>query len=176
MKIKTAAVAVCSIALLLLLGSIASAHFIGGQFPHSPGATLSLGYTFSGPWQTMVIGAVNSWNNTPTKVYGYQDNISTSKVDYYVSSYPDVWWGLTIHSPCTDGKCIYSWANIYINTSALAGQSNFTIQKTATHEFGHALGLDDIGTTLYTSIMKQGYLSYNIPQQHDINDTNVLYN
>jgi hypothetical protein len=78
--------------------------------------------------------------------------------------------------PCSESGCSYTGAELYLNSRTLAGESSFTRQKVAAHEFGHALGLAHVpSSATYNSIMRQGRLPYNVPQPHDINDTNALY-
>src|SRR5690349_19469995 len=92
-------IALTSLVLVLSVGS-AVAHYLGGQFSHSSGTSLNLGYTINGVWKSNALTAINSWNDTPTRVFLFSESISSSEVDYYLDSYADSWWGLTVHHPC----------------------------------------------------------------------------
>jgi hypothetical protein len=162
---------------LLLLTVVASAHQLGGQFPYRSGTWLYISYTQSGAYASQVSAAASSWHNTPTRLIVYRTyNYSTSKADFYTVYRSDSWWGLTVHHPCSGWGCIYRWADLYLNSRTLNVESSLIRQKVAAHEFGHGIGLAHAPTwAFYRSIMKQGRLSYNLPQSHDINDTNELY-
>jgi hypothetical protein len=105
----------------------------------------------------------------------YQTDFNSSKADFYSVNRSESWWGMTVHHPCSGWGCIYKWADLYLNTRTLDSETGFTRQKVAAHEFGHGIGLAHTTDWWYTSIMKQGQLSYNAPQTHDVNDTNNLY-
>ncbi len=160
---------------LFLSASLASAHRLGGQFPHTPGTWLYIGYTRSGGYDTPVVNAANSWQATPTRVVVFPESIASSEADFYTQYRSDSWWGLAVIHPCSGVGCSYRWSDLYLNSRTLATESDFTRQKVAAHEFGHGLGLAHTTDSWYTSIMKQGYLSYNTPQSHDINDINAIY-
>jgi hypothetical protein len=160
---------------LLLSTGVASAHRFGGQFPHTAGNWLYVGYTQNGAYRTQVVNAGSSWHYTPTKVVVYETAYAYSKADFYGYYYSDSWWGLAVHHPCAGWGCSYHYADLYLNTRTLGVESDFIKQKVAAHEFGHGLGLAHNTDSWYSSIMKQGYLSYNTPQNHDINDTNDIY-
>lgn len=171
---------------LLLSATVVSAHFIGGHFRHTKGEYLKLRYTracvrgvdCSYRYNTQVDNAIDSWNATPTELLVFKTTDYTqSDVDYYYGTWNAAWWGSTVWHPCPKtGKCIYNYVSIYLNTRTLHGESNFTIQKAAAHEFGHAIGLAHVPRTAsYRSIMKHGRLSYNRPRNHDVNDVNQLY-
>lgn len=171
---------------IALSTSDASAHRLGGAWSHTPGTPLRLYWTQNGDYRAQVVAALDSWLASPTAVYtgsGYETSPYYSQVDYYtVSSQYEEWWGITHHHPCEGGGpgCWYSWVNIELNSDnyQLGTESDFTRQKVAAHEFGHALGLAhpcDFWCAGVTSLMRQGSLSYNTPQQHDIDDTNAIY-
>ncbi|HSH03186.1 MAG TPA: matrixin family metalloprotease [Anaerolineae bacterium] len=163
--------------ILLMPIGIASAHRLGGKFRHTTGQWLYLGYTRSGDYWYQAERAAVSWHNTPTRLVVYKTTYANSKVDFYTVTNSGTWWGLAVHHPCPGGgsNCVYSWADLYMNKRTLANQSTATRQKVAAHELGHGIGLAHTTSIFYRSIMKQGYLSYNTPQTHDVTDTNGIY-
>lgn len=176
------------VALMVILGfllsvSSASAHRLGGQFPHTAGSWLYLGYTTSGAYSTQAVNAAASWHYTPTRLVVFQESYANSELDFYTQNRTETWWGLTVHHRRPDGAtclgggsaCSYYWADLYLNSRTLASQSTFIRQKVAAHEFGHGFGLAHTTDWWYSSIMKQGSLSYNLPRTHDINDANAIY-
>ncbi len=163
------------LALTALSTTMTSAHFFGGSFPYTRGTWLYIGYTQSGSYATPVVNAARSWQATPTRAVVFPEGYATSEIDFFTQYRSESWWGLTVHNPCAGSGCVYGWATLYLNSRTLASESDFTRQKVATHEFGHGLGLAHTTDWWYSSILKQGYLSYNTPQQHDIDDTNALY-
>jgi Matrixin len=175
--------AVATISLALLFSTTAGAHFLGGKFPHTRGNWLHIGYTQSGSYRTQVLNATASWHATPTCAVVFAEGYATSEADFYTVSSAETWWGLAVHHasnssavPCNGSGCSYAYVDLYLNSRTLASESDFIKQKVAAHEFGHALGLAHVDpSATYSSIMKQGSLSYNVPQSHDINDTNTLY-
>jgi hypothetical protein len=180
---------------------VASAHFIGNRWAYG-GGLLPLYYQNNAPWpySTAVFDAASNWYYTPTP----SDLISTGgSAHIYVSSVYDTaasYWGVTriwaSHTTCAWFFCWTSndeipygissspyslgsgWGNyasstIVFNRYTMDGLTSFMKEKVATHEFGHAQGLHH--TTGCTSILQQGYLSYNAPQPHDFYDFDWLY-
>jgi hypothetical protein len=137
---------------------------------------LYVGFTQHGGYRTQVLDATRSWHNTHTCLVVFEEGVATSEADFYTQSRSETWWGLTVLHPCPGSGCSYRYADLYLNSRTLASQSDFIRQKVAAHEFGHGIGLAHTPRDVtYRSIMKQGSLSYNTPQSHDINDTNALY-
>lgn len=180
---KVSRSSIIALCLVLLVITAASAHFLGGKFRHTRGTWLYLEYTQSGLYATVVDNAARAWHNTPTRPWITKTtNYAISELDFYTQYRADTWWGLAVHHPCSGSGCTYVWADLYLNSRTLAGTylcataADFIRQKVAVHEMGHGLGLAHVASTDATrSIMKQGCLTYNIPQTHDINDVNILY-
>ena len=166
-----------SVLILALFAGALFAHGTGSRFPHQAGDLLELGFTQAGSYRTQVLAGFNAWNNTPTVVLFSETSIVESEVDVStVSSDEDV-WGWFVRHPCKYGTtCRFDYVELFLNTRLLASESTFIRQKAATHEIGHALGFEHPSTSFTgKSIMKQGALSYNVPQTHDVSDTNALY-
>lgn len=69
----------------------------------------------------------------------------------------------------------YSSSTIAFNRYTMDGLDAFMKTKVATHELGHAQGLGHAYSPNCTSIMQQGYLSFNTPRAHDNYDFDQLY-
>lgn len=173
---RGALAAVVAAVAMVLPATSANAHYLGGSFPHAPGTFLYLGYTTQGSYVAQAQAAAQSWHVTPTLLWVFQEDFSTSEEDFYGFAYSATWWGLTTMHPCNFGAgCTFQWADLQLNTNTLPAGDTFTQQKVAAHEFGHGVGLAHPPETGFNSIMRQGFLPYNTPQTHDINDVNALY-
>jgi len=175
------------LALLTLFGPVvpASAHTLySRKSPHSSGEFLYLPSwrsfgTSSWAWNH-ANNALYNWYNTPTLVYPYRTgDYAESVADWYVTYTSDSAWGWTVLYPGPNASCTgceIAWGEIFLNERTLVLESYSQITKVATHEFGHAFGLGHPRSSVpYRSVMKQGRLSYNTPQTHDINDANRYY-
>jgi predicted Zn-dependent protease len=154
----------------------------GGYYPHTGGTNLYLPYAHMNAGYTADMdAAMLAWYNTPTRVWPYvSTDTRTTKVDVYTAFYNTTWFGMAVNfnssgQECTN--CVYSWTNVYMNRSTLDRESSSHRRKVAAHEVGHAMGLSHVPSTDTTtrSIMRQGYLPYNLPQTHDVNDINAIY-
>jgi matrixin len=162
--------------IVLLSGTgLANAHFLGGRFAHTAGNWLNLGYTVSGSYQAQQHAAASAWHVTPTRLIVFQEPFATSEEDFYGFAYSGTWWGLATLHPCPGSGCTYTWADLQLNTNTLNAETDFIRQKVAVHEFGHGIGLAHVTDGTYPAIMRQGHVSYNTPQAHDIADVNSLY-
>lgn len=167
--------------LISMMSAPASAHRLGGQFRHTQGTWLYLPY-YTGFSTNLwayphVRNAGSNWYYTNTKLVPYRStNWATTKVDFYAVDWNTNWWGLAQPKPCN--TCTYGYSVVYLNWRTMKHESSHTRTKVATHEFGHAFGLahaNTWGSWFYNSVMKQGRLSYNRPQAHDVSDTNAIY-
>ena len=172
---RAAVILLALIAMTALSTALTSAHCFGGRFPYTRGTWLYLGYTQSGAYATPVHNAARSWHNTPTRAVVFTEAYANSEIDFFTQYRSESWWGLAVNNPCSGSGCTYRWSTLYLNSRTLGAESDFIRQKVAAHEFGLGLGLAHTTDSWYSSIMKQGYLNYNTPQQHDINDFNALY-
>lgn len=167
LKALTLSLVVATI-LTLPIGSTAEAATYGGKFPYS-----TITYTYGGSkryngniwqgayhWRSMTDANVIAWHAPRV--------INIEVYDVYDSSSAWAW----AYLPCS--TCTYTKNYIYMNQRTLDSENDFTRTKVATHEIGHAIGLDH-AAWWRTSVMKQGHLSYNSPRSYDINDVNGLY-
>lgn len=158
---------------------IANAYYLGGHWSHVNGQSLYIYYNVGGAYASLERYAAASWTQTPTKVYVYDAN-GNGSVNFYDTGIAPPAVGIAGYSdihPCSGNGCIYTSADIYMYTQTHSSYSDFIKQKTACHELGHVLGLahPPASDTSTATIMRQGVLSYNTPQQYDSDQINGLY-
>jgi hypothetical protein len=176
------------VGLAICLASPAAGHRFypfGGQYRHTPGQYLYLPYAMTSGhpsgYTTAINRAMRAWFDTPTRVWPYPSNFQQSVVDFYMVSNQETWWGMALNRPCSGTGCAYRWTDVYLNRRTMDPETLFTSQGIVVHEVGHALGLSHVcGQTSCPAgsdrtIMQWGRLSYNTPQNHDINDINAIY-
>lgn len=99
---------------------------------------------------------------------------------------PDTWWTYADLQwrDTSSSKVNWSaaWAStpgtdvIFMNDFYLSSDSDFYRRTAATHEMGHALGIDDhYGTEYENQLMYHEAWGVNTPQSHDIEDYNSLW-
>lgn len=153
-------------------------------------------------YSTAVSQAASNWYATPTSSDLYSvagsANVTLSTFSDSGASY----WGVTqiwaSHTTCVlffcwtsnseipygaynsptglgSGWGKYSSSAIAFNRYTMDSLTAFMKLKVATHELGHAQGLGHAVSPTCTSIMQQGFLSWNKPQPHDYYDFDQLY-
>lgn len=170
-------------------------HIDGTYGPGWPfgGRDFTLYYSYGGTHMylgNVYQGAVN-WTSSGTEVHIQQwpgvpfaVHISIADTDKLPKDYAGLtWFGEPSGPDCQ--SCVYTHNYILLNTNLRQIKppfSDFDLTKTATHELGHALGLEHPQDAGYTdksklkSIMWQGPgLGYNSPQPYDIGLLNELY-
>ncbi len=116
----------------------------GGAWPHG-GEELDLNYAYSGDHRYLgnVVQGARNWNESGAHVRlsawpGAPAPIHVPIVDVDVH---DTWWGMTVFADdCS--SCGYTRNTVELNRETLDSASDAQRTKVATHEIGHALGLE----------------------------------
>lgn len=158
-------------------------------------------YGLSGDYSSNYTIARAAWPNASNNVFVTETAFSSSNVDLVTAS-EDYWYDRFTMADAmnTNGICdLTSTDNVLITSVATANASSKSIRyagifftpevsnysdttnlrKTMVHEIGHALCLGHpdgaYSPTTAASVMRQGPLSYYLPQAHDITDLNNKY-
>jgi hypothetical protein len=155
----------------------------GGEWPYD-GNQLSLNYSYGGAHRYLgnVVQGVANWNVAGTKVQlspwpGSPSPDQLPFVDVYT---PETWTGMTVFAEWCS-TCGFTRNTIELNQRELDRVSDAQRTKVATHELGHALGLEHpygYVSTSVPSVMWQGLLSGSVrstPQPYDVNRVNGMY-
>lgn len=155
----------------------------GGEWPYE-GGQLQLHYSYGGDHRylgNVVQGAVN-WDQVGTNVNltPWPGGSSLDQIPFVDVSTQEDWWGMTVFAEqCT--TCGFTRNTIELNRRTLDPESDAQRTKVATHELGHALGLEhpyQHVPSSVPSVMWQGSLGGSVhetPQPYDINRVNGMY-
>jgi hypothetical protein len=163
----------------------------GGSWPYQ-GKELDIYYSYGGNHRYLgnVIRAASNWNGAGTKVRvrawpGVPAAVHVPMID---DSLPDTWWGMTVFADnglyagipgCV--TCGYTRNSITFNQRTLDPTSDAQRSKVATHEVGHALGLEhpyDWADPNAPSVMWQGDVGGRVktaPQKLDTDRVKRMY-
>lgn len=155
----------------------------GCSWPASGGREIDLNYSYGGNHRYLgnVFQAAINWTTSGTRTNVYQwlgrpALIHIPVIDVY-DMRSDAPAAAIDSNTCQMGT--YSRSRIVINQRIMDRMNDFDRTKTATHEFGHVLGLthpeDNVGVRSGRRIMYQGRLAYNTPQPTDVFLVNGLY-
>jgi hypothetical protein len=136
----------------------------------------------NGRYADHVDQAAEDWNDTDTNVSiepweRVPERIHLRFEDVTVA---DTYWGMTLFkNDCV--ACVYEENIVVMNTRTLDRATEFMQTKVATHEVGHALSLMHPNNAGHSdrsklpSVMWQGELPYNTPQEYDTDRLTKLY-
>ena len=154
----------------------------GGLWNYSA-SPLEVRYSYPGGHYAFNVsqGALN-WNNSGAHVHvaaraNTSDPVNITFEDVEVN---DTWWGLTLFTADCE-RCDYSQNGIQMNRRMLDGETQDQRAKVATHEIGHAIGLEHplgIFSLTEPSVMWQGRLNAYVkqyPQAIDVSRVDQEY-
>jgi hypothetical protein len=165
-----------------------------GRWPKGPGQA-TIHYTYGGGHRYLgnIFRAAENWNDVGSslRIAAWPGVPAANHISVFDVSGRYDWYGLVLaRNGCEPGdRCVFSRNSLFMNRTLLDPENDFFRTLTATHEFGHALGLchqsgGDCGVTLPAStrsIMHAGPvllsrdLTYNTPQPHDRDLLRELY-
>jgi hypothetical protein len=155
----------------------------GGEWPYD-GQGLSLHYSYGGGHRYLgnVVQGVENWNSAGTKVHiaPWTGPPSADEIPFVDVYSQETWTGLTVANEWCY-TCGYTRNTIEMNQRELDRTSDAQRTKVATHELGHALGLEhpyNWVDSSVPSVMWQGLLGGSVretPQPYDVERVNGMY-
>ncbi len=144
--------------------------------------------TTSNTYTTTTQQAVYDWNNsvgspsTITPIWFIKTtSYSASVVDFYGSNDGNTGYNgytafFTSQAQISPFLSNWKWASIHLNQYYMNGYSSGDRKGVAAHEFGHAMGLNDYNTNLYSIMCQMGSgRLVNVARKTDLDAINIKY-